>query len=213
VALVAASLSWLGLAVRTVLLFPAVPLRDPVRVLAAHTAHATVGVLAFCAGWVLADAVSGLVHFWADELADEHFPWLGRNVIAPFREHHTHPADMTKHGVVETNGDSALAVLPVLLSALWFAPTSPSLGGFGLFMGILGFSVAVLLTNQIHQWAHAQRRPRSVRWLQRCGLILSPGHHARHHRKHDRAYCITTGWCNPVLDRLLPRPPASPPRV
>jgi ubiquitin-conjugating enzyme E2 variant len=46
-----------------------------------------------------------------------------------------------------------------------------------------------------------ERPPRLVRGLQRCGLILSPAHHARHHRApNTTAYCISTGWLNPALD-------------
>ena len=42
-----------------------------------------------------------------------------------------------------------------------------------------------------------------VHWLQRAGLILSPEHHAIHHAApHDRHYCITVGWMNPMLDKL-----------
>src|SRR5690606_8054390 len=65
------------------------------------------------------------------------------------------------------------------------------------------FVLGVLMTNQIHKWAHAPHRaPAAVRFLQRAGIILPPGHHLRHHRNaHDRAFCITTGWLNPVMDR------------
>lgn len=45
--------------------------------------------------------------------------------------------------------------------------------------------------------------PSPVRWLQRRGVLLSPEHLAAHHSSpHDRAYCITTGWMNPLLDSI-----------
>jgi hypothetical protein len=45
--------------------------------------------------------------------------------------------------------------------------------------------------------------PRPVRWLQRLGLVLRHGHHAvRHARPYARNYCITTGWCNPLLEGI-----------
>ena len=45
--------------------------------------------------------------------------------------------------------------------------------------------------------------PRPVAWLQGAGLILTPARHARHHTaSHAGAYCVTTGWLNPLLDRL-----------
>jgi hypothetical protein len=58
----------------------------------------------------------------------------------------------------------------------------------------------VFATNHIHRWAHARRPPPIVGALQRAGLVLSPAHHARHHRRHDGAYCVTCGWLNPLID-------------
>ncbi|HXH62472.1 MAG TPA: fatty acid desaturase CarF family protein, partial [Fimbriimonadaceae bacterium] len=49
----------------------------------------------------------------------------------------------------------------------------------------------------------APRIPRVVRWLQCAGVVISPAHHARHHRSDGRrAFCVTTGWLNPALDRV-----------
>jgi len=193
-ALLGAAAAWLAVLMQTVSLTPAT------------WGGATAGVVAALLGWLLADLISGVVHLSADELGDERTPLVGRNVIAPFREHHVDPTAMTEHGVVETNGDSALAVLPVLLAGFFLLGSTPSLATFAQHVGLLSFSAAILLTNQIHQWSHARHAPCSVRWLQRHGLILAPAHHAKHHRRHDRAFCITSGWCNPLLDRLLSRP-------
>lgn len=192
-ALLGAAAVWLALLVRTWSLAPGTWL------------VAVTAVSAALLGLVLADLVSGVVHLSADELGDERTPLVGRNVIAPFREHHVHPTAMTEHGVVETNGDSALAVLPVLVAGLFLLRDTPSVIAFAQHVALLSFSAAILLTNQIHQWAHARHVPCTVRWLQRRGVILSPLRHAQHHRFQDRAYCITTGWCNPLLDGLISR--------
>ena len=64
-------------------------------------------------------------------------------------------------------------------------------------------SAGSVLTNQVHKWAHQRRPPAAVRLMQRAGLILSREHHATHHRApHTRAYCITSGWLNPLLDAI-----------
>ena len=82
--------------------------------------------------------------------------------------------------------------------AAWQVPLPPA-----LVAGLLLFTAGIAATNRFHQWAHADRVPRWVAALQRRGLILSPEHHARHHRgAHDRAYCVTTGWLNPLLDAV-----------
>jgi ubiquitin-conjugating enzyme E2 variant len=67
---------------------------------------------------------------------------------------------------------------------------------------LLGFCTAGLLTNQTHQWAHMPCPPRPVRWMQKCRLVLTSQIHERHHRSpYATDYCITTGWCNGVLNR------------
>ena len=66
----------------------------------------------------------------------------------------------------------------------------------------LSLTFCVLMTNQVHKWAHQDRPPLIVRLLQRVGLLLTPEHHQRHHTgDHLSHYCITTGWLNPVMDR------------
>jgi ubiquitin-conjugating enzyme E2 variant len=77
-----------------------------------------------------------------------------------------------------------------LTSELWFAAA----------VFTASFSVVGVMTNQIHQWAHMRKAPRPVRWLQRLGVILSHEAHEQHHRPPYVAnYCITTGWCNGLL--------------
>jgi ubiquitin-conjugating enzyme E2 variant len=64
-------------------------------------------------------------------------------------------------------------------------------------------SLFTVATNQFHKWAHADKTPGWVKRLQRAGLILSPSHHDIHHAMpHDKHYCITAGWMNPLLDKL-----------
>jgi ubiquitin-conjugating enzyme E2 variant len=148
------------------------------------------------AGWLAADLVSGFVHWTADTWGRQSMPLVGRRFLKPFRVHHVNPADFLRRDFVDCNGDVALLVCPILISAWWMEP-----GLASLFVAALG--AAALPTNQVHQWAHMPRPPRAVRWLQRRGLILSREAHARHHtRPHTSPYCITNGWCNGALARL-----------
>jgi len=68
------------------------------------------------------------------------------------------------------------------------------------------FSLLVLwisFTNQIHKWAHTYKPPAFIAFLQRWHIILESKGHQRHHsRPYDENYCITTGWLNPVLQRI-----------
>lgn len=146
----------------------------------------------------LADFLSGIVHWMADTWGSEGTPWVGPRFIRPFRIHHVDPLAMLRGDFFETNGNTALLGLPLLLAALAL-PLGSALGRF-LAVFLAGLGIFGFATNQIHKWAHMSDRPPAVRWLQRRGLILTPQHHDVHHRAPFAThYCITTGWCNGLL--------------
>jgi plasmanylethanolamine desaturase len=168
---------------------------------AAAAAPSALLVVAALGGLVAADLACGVIHWIGDTFFEPETPWLGPWLVAPFREHHRDPAAIAEHGFAEVGGSSALAVAPAVAAGGALAALPGALAAAaGAFLVSLGLACAA--TNAIHRWAHVPRPPTPVAWLQRRGLILSPAHHARHHAgDHRRAYCITTGWLNPVLDR------------
>ena len=159
-------------------------------------------VLVALTGYLTADLLSGIVHWAGDTLGDESTPILGKNFVLPFRQHHIDPKDISRHDFIEPNGNNCIVVLLPLGPAYVLKPEET---GFGFFASaLLGFlALFIVATNQFHKWAHTDRPPRFARWLQRWGLILSPAHHDVHHAlPHDRHYCITVGWMNPLLNRI-----------
>jgi hypothetical protein len=151
---------------------------------------------------VLADLGSGLVHWFADTWGSQDWPIVGRALFAPFREHHRDPKAITRHGFIETNGASAAVALP-LVGAAWLLQGLPT--WWALYLGVVLAGTATLgvLTNSIHRWAHSDRVPGLVAFMQRRGLILSPAVHDLHHvAPHTTHYCITHGWLNPLLSRV-----------
>jgi hypothetical protein len=162
---------------------------------------AGVGLTAL-AGYLAADFISGFTHWAGDTLGDETTPVFGPNFVRPFREHHTDQKGITHHDFIETNGNNCIVAVPVVLLLVF---TMPKTAGTIFYLSLaMGFCTwFVFCTNQFHKWAHADSVPRVVSYLQRWGLILSPQHHAIHHAApHDKYYCITVGWMNPVLYRL-----------
>lgn len=150
------------------------------------------------AGMVAADFLSGIVHWTADTWGSESMPLIGRRFLHPFRVHHVNPDDFLRRRFIDTNGDVALLVIPVLAAAL--ALPLDSRWGIAVAVFLAAFSGIGLLTNQVHQWAHMPRPPAVVSVLQNCRLLLSHEAHARHHRSPYVAnYCIATGWCNKPL--------------
>ncbi|MGH9672373.1 MAG: fatty acid desaturase CarF family protein [Bryobacteraceae bacterium] len=153
-------------------------------------------------GILLADFLSGLVHWFCDTFFEED-SLPGRIFIGPFREHHRDPLALTRHSFLERNGNNCLVAVPVLTLAWWGRwPEDDSVAAVFGSSVLLFLGLAVFATNEIHRWAHAPATPGSIRWLQQGGWILTPERHARHHVDGAGAYCITLGWLNTPLDRV-----------
>ena len=147
------------------------------------------------AAGVVADLMSGVVHWVADTWGHESWPVIGPRLLRPFRVHHVNPDDMLGRGFLDLNGDVALLTLPLLATA-WLLPTE-SRAGLAAATFFTAWAAWALPTNQVHQWAHMVRPPRAVRWLQRARVILPPAAHRVHHASpYATHYCITTGWNN-----------------
>ena len=154
-------------------------------------------------GYALADLASGVVHWLADRHFDPETPILGSLLIAPFREHHRAPDAITQHGFLEVTGNNALVTLPLALALLVHPAPAGSHAWLLVHLTLIALAASVFATNPIHRWAHLETPPGWVRLLHRGGLVLTPEAHAEHHGpRHDRAYCVTSGWLNPLLDRV-----------
>ena len=158
-------------------------------------------LLAAVAALVLADVISGLVHWAADTWGSSDWPVLGTLLLRPFRAHHVDPLSITRHDFWETNGHNALATLPLALLGVWIPLDGTGWRLAATFASFL--ALALFLTNQVHKLAHEPDPGRVARALQRARIILPPQDHARHHAApYLSAYCITLGWTNGVLDAI-----------
>jgi len=158
-------------------------------------------VLGTFGGLLLADFMSGLVHWTADTWGNLEWPIIGKTLLRSFREHHVAPSAMCNHDIVETNSDNLMMILlPLFL--LCRSQVSPVWFEVFFYCFWLSACVGIALTNQIHKWTHTYRPPAMVVWLQSTGLILTKENHLIHHRPNfDGYYCITTGWLNPILEK------------
>lgn len=165
------------------------------------------------AAMALADLVSGLAHWGLDTWGTPDTPIFG-NFIRSFREHHVDQTAMCKHDFVETNADTTLPLLPVLLVQFALLRTTNRSGNgydeYNLHAGNVGrhvfaltFFLFVAMTNEIHKWSHQAKPASMVKGLMGSRVVLSPIAHRKHHKDpFDCSYCITTGWLNPLLDRI-----------
>jgi ubiquitin-conjugating enzyme E2 variant len=106
---------------------------------------------------------------------------------------------MTRHGFLELTGSSFCGLAPVLAVFVWLGGGLPA----ALSAFVLALAGGAVATNLLHRWAHDPSPPPLARLLQRTGMVLTPGRHARHHEPpYAAAYCVTSGWMNPLCERL-----------
>lgn len=152
-------------------------------------------LISIFAALLTADFISGLVHWFADTCGNESWPIVGPHLILPFRLHHLDPKSILEHDFIETNGSLFLLTNITLAFGLY---SDSSL----IQIYFLVFSLFTAFTNQFHKYAHSGKTPRFISFLLKARLVLSQRHHRLHHLENQtRAYCITNGWLNSLLDR------------
>jgi ubiquitin-conjugating enzyme E2 variant len=130
-----------------------------------------------------------------DELAPR-LGSLGERLSAEFRDHHVRP-DVCREASAWTSAFAgSLVVLPLAVGTVLLHHGNRVPTFIALVLAVL------LVTPEIHKWSHGARGVRLVAPLQRAGLLISPAAHAAHHRSDGSAYCVVTGWWNPLLDGL-----------
>jgi len=159
----------------------------------------------FFLSMLAADFVSGLVHWFADTWFTVELPILGPTLVKNFREHHSAPKALAKKGLVETNGDNCMILVPVQIGALFIPLANAGVWVRFAYAMLVGFTFWIMMTNQIHKWAHMEpeKLPWLVRVMQRTRFVLSiPEHDVHHTVPFESHYCITTGWLNRPLARI-----------
>lgn len=117
--------------------------------------------------------------------------------IAAFQGHHVYPWTIAAREFSNNLYRLTYPTIPQLI-ALLLLPIPPLLTTFyGSFLFL------VVASQETHRQAHMIRPARWARTLQKLRLIVSQRMHASHHRgAFDDNYCILSGHCNWILDRV-----------
>lgn len=146
-------------------------------------------------GWLLADLLSGIFHWWQDRFSSESWLVIGAWLIAPARLHHIKPLFFLQNNFMQRTRASIIAA--GLLGAIWWYVAGPSVV---LFTTVIGLSLAT----EVHRLTHAPKLAGPVlSVLQEIGIIQSVKGHALHHRPpQNRNFCALTDWLNPALEAM-----------
>ena len=146
---------------------------------------------------IIADFISGFVHWWEDTYGNPNWPVLGKYLVEPNLLHHSQPRAFLKGSYWERNNTALIfAALLIALPACF--------GWYSWF-----YTAIVLLasqSNEIHRKAHQSDKENGwlICFLQRIGLLQSRRHHGWHHAApYDCHYCIITNYLNPLLEFIF----------
>lgn len=153
--------------------------------------------------WLVADLISGIVHWWEDRaiVGASRFAFIN-SIRADNERHHQKPGYFLRFSWWENiNTTAPIAWSVAFVLALFGAQFA------ALVALYLGFG------NLVHRWSHEPKNklPRAIRFMQWAGLFISNQHHAEHHftkgrpvsrENSTRRYCVMSNWLNPILDRV-----------
>ena len=71
-------------------------------------------LIALFFGYLLADLITGTVHWFCDNYFSEKTPIIGKKIIHPFREHHLHPLLIKEDKFIEQDTTSFFIFIPFL---------------------------------------------------------------------------------------------------
>ena len=74
---------------------------------------------ALLVGYLFADLILGIMHWFCDAFFKENTPIIGTIVIQPFRDHHVHPQRITRYRFIEQDTTNFFLMLPPLAVAFW----------------------------------------------------------------------------------------------
>jgi hypothetical protein len=117
-------------------------------------------------------------------------------IAVDFLDHHVHPGRTAEVGFFVSAHRPALVVTTPLLLVACLVRAAPTLAAAVYWVGVVAMFVP-----QAHKEAHRRSRSAWVRALQATRVLLHPSAHAAHHADNAVAYCVFTGWWNPLLDR------------
>lgn len=147
-------------------------------------------------GYLMADFLVGLFHWFKDTYCTPNTMIIGRKIIWPSRLHHLRPRYVTEFSdwdLIKSSGSWTL---------IWMGPLF-------YFVGISLFNltlfIVIAFNDVVHKYTHVLdfERPKLVATLQSLYIIQAHDEHHQHHiSPHVVNYCPITPYLNFVLEKI-----------
>ena len=124
---------------------------------------------------LVADFVSGVLHWLEDSYGRPEWPVIGRLVTVPNIIHHHRPTYFTKHSWFHS-AEVLIVIGIIIIVSAWSLDL--------LTWQVLLFVGIGVNANEVHKWNHLPRtnRPELIVGLQAARILQTAEHHARHHK-------------------------------
>lgn len=146
--------------------------------------------------WLLADFITGAIHWWEDTYGNPTWPIIGKYVIMPNIEHHIKPRGLLQ-GTYFDRVNTSFATAVIVIMILWLC-------GWHSWRMIVCLMFCVQ-GNEIHAMGHRSDKENGkiVLFLQKIGLIQRRKTHGWHHKApYETNFCVMTEFVNPVLNKI-----------
>lgn len=141
--------------------------------------------------WLVADFLTGLVHWVEDRYGNPNTPILGKLIIIPNIEHHQKPRLLCKSTYFNRNYTTLIPAIIIATVAMFYE-----------YYFVVLVSLFASQANEIHSWSH-QKCSYPIRIMQSIGVLCSvKGHLLHHHKPYDTSFCVMSGILNPILNTI-----------
>jgi len=161
-----------------------------------HLSSSLPALAVMATSFVFSDFATGVYHWAVDNYGNRETPVFGSH-IAAFQGHHTSPWTIAQRGMFNNISKATVPTMPQMaLLALLPLPLD-----FKVFYSTFLFSI--VMSQEFHKWSHMVDPPAVAKFLQAGGVLISRSEHGLHHSSpFEEKYCIVSGICNPLLDRV-----------
>ncbi len=146
--------------------------------------------------WLLADFITGVIHWWEDAYGNPTWPILGKYIVEPNLEHHKNPRRLVK-GSYWNRVNTSVCVAIIVSIIFYFCGWHSWRMILCLFFCSQG--------NEIHAISHRtdKENGKFFIFLQKIGIIQNRKTHGWHHKApYDTNFCVMTEFLNPSLNKI-----------